>query len=353
MNKEHYLFCPGPVMVSEKVHRAALHDDICHRVPVFEKVIQNLKNNLLKVYKADEKYAILLITGSGTAANETVISSYFSPGQEALLINNGEFGCRLEEILSIHDVKSNVLTYEWGRGPDLSEIEDHLKNNKNINAIVMVFHETSTNYINPVKEVGELAKRYGKTYIVDAVSALGGENLDVVRDHIDFCTCSANKCIASLPGVGLICAKILKLEEIKNNKQRTAYLNLNKLYNVSKNFNQTPNTPSTTMFLTLDAAVQELIDEGIEGRIKRYKRCAGIIREGVRKMGMKLLVDDKDSSNTVTSVFLPEEIDLNTFIQRMEDKGYTIYPGKRHLKERNLFQISNMGQFMKTCVRSF
>ena len=79
MKKEHYLLCPGPVMVSKQVRKALLHPDMGHRVPSFQKVIQNLKQNLLKVYKANKDYVILLITGSGTAANETVISSYFSP----------------------------------------------------------------------------------------------------------------------------------------------------------------------------------------------------------------------------------------------------------------------------------
>ncbi len=64
-------------MVSDRVRLALLHPDMCHRVPVFEDILRNVQRNLLTVYKADEDYTILLITGSGTAANETVISSYF------------------------------------------------------------------------------------------------------------------------------------------------------------------------------------------------------------------------------------------------------------------------------------
>ena len=98
------------------------------------------------------------------------------------------------------------------------DIERKLKSNQRITTIMMVFHETSTSVINPVKEVGELAHSYGKTYIVDGVSAVGGEDVDVVRDHIDFCTCSSNKCLASFAGVGIICAKIAKLEKTQTNK---------------------------------------------------------------------------------------------------------------------------------------
>jgi len=329
------------------------HPDVCHRARVFENVIQNIQKNLLKVYKANEEYTVLLITGSGTAANETVISSYFAPGEEALLVNNGEFGCRLEEMLNIHGVKTTVLNYEWGERSNVSDVENRLIRNPKIKAILMVFHETSTSVVNPVREVGELAHRFGKTYIVDGISALGGEDLDVVRDYVDFCTCSANKCLSSLPGVGIICAKVSRIEETKNNKPRVVYLNVHKLYEASTRYHQTPNTPSVTMFYALDAAVEELLDEGLENRINRHKQCARIIREGVKRMGLKTLIDEKIASNTLTSVLLPKEIKLEVFLQRLEDKGYTVYPGKRQLKERNMFQIANMGQVYEDMCHSF
>jgi len=353
MKKEHCLFCPGPVMVSDRVRQALVHPDMCHRMPGFEGTIRNLQQNLLTVYKADEAYVILLITGSGTAANETVISSYFAPGDEALLVNSGEFGCRLEELLDIHEVKATVLRCDWGIRPDLRDIERALERNPNIKAILMTFHETSTGVVNPVREVGELARRSGKTFFVDAISALGGEDLDVVRDHIDFCTCSANKCLSSLPGVGMICAKISRIEETRHHKPRVAYLNLHKLYEVSEKSHQTPNTPSVTMFIALDAAVQEFLEEGLENRINRHKRCSKMIRDGVRKLGLKTLVDDEIASNTVTSVFLPKEINLEIFVQRLDDRGYTVYPGKRHLKDLNMFQISTMGQVTEEMCSGF
>ncbi len=353
MGKNHYLFCPGPVMVSERVRKALLHPNMGHRVPAFEKVIENVQNNLLKIYKANDEYTLLLITGSGTAANETVISSYFTPEDEALLVNNGTFGSRLEELLQVHEVKTRVLNYEWGERPQSSDIEEQLRHNPGITAILMVYHETSTSVINPVTEVGELAHRYGKTYFVDGVSAVGGEDVDVVRDYIDFCTCSSNKCLASFPGVGIICAKTSKIEQTKNNKIRVAYLNLYRLYEMARTKHQTPNTPSVTMFIALDAAVERLLDEGLEAQIKRHKRCAEIIRNGMKELGLKLFVDEYMASNTVTSVFLPEGVNQDDFINTLERKGVTIYAGKGYLKERNVFQIANMGAISEQMCHEF
>ena len=102
MGKKQYLFCPGPVNVSEAVKKSLPHLDICHRVADFEKIMVSVQRNLLNLFKANNKFTVLLITGSGTAANETVISSFYSERDHVLLINNGEFGCRLEELLEVH-----------------------------------------------------------------------------------------------------------------------------------------------------------------------------------------------------------------------------------------------------------
>lgn len=353
MKDRQYLFCPGPVMVSEQVKEALQHPDMCHRVPSFEKIIQNIQNNLLKIYRANDDYTVLLVTGSGTAANETVISSYFKPEDKVLLINNGEFGGRLAELLSIHAVDFTAIDYNWGDRPRASDIEKALNEQPDISTLMMVYHETSTSVRNPVQEVGELAHRYGKSYIVDGVSAVGGEDVNMVRDHIDLCTCSSNKCLASMAGVGIICARKEKLEQTRDNKTRVAYLNLYRLYKMSETLHQTPNTPSVTMFIALDAAVERLLDEGLENQIERHKRCAKMIRQGVRKMGLKLLLNDSMASNTVTSVFLPEEIPMEAFIATLESKRITIYPGKGPLKPKNMFQIANMGEINEELCQTF
>lgn len=99
------------------------------------------------------------------------------------------------------------------------------------------------------------------------------------------------------------------------------------------------------MFLTLNAALDVLFEEGQEKVIERYKENAAIIREGVRSLNLKLLFEEEERmSNTVTSVFLPEDKDINRFLSEMEKAGYVLYLGKGPLLERNMFQIANMGQ---------
>jgi len=348
------LFAPGPVLTSERVKKAALNPDLCHRSKMFEELYKNLRLKLNRLFNANDNYISIVVSGSGTASNETVLSSVFEENESLLLVSNGEFGNRLKEIAECYGVKTNIVGFDWGKYPDISRIENVLKKDKSIKLISMVYHETSTGMINPVHEVGKLAKKYNKLYHVDAISAIGGENVDVIRDQIDFCTGVPNKSVSGHPGVSFVCVSKKAFNEVKDVKGRNVYLNLQRHIKLAEEKNQTPNTPSVVMFLVLKEALEELFEEGIENRINRYKEDATIIRAQIREFDLKLLIEDEDiMSNTVTSVFLPEKISVYDFVNKMYEKGYVIYLGKGPLLERNMFQIANMGQIYPEDCRKF
>ncbi|MBK5261784.1 MAG: alanine--glyoxylate aminotransferase family protein [Peptostreptococcaceae bacterium] len=339
------LFSPGPVMVEECVRQELLHHDICHRSREFEVMFRDIQSKINRLFKADENYCSLIISGSGTSANEAVLSSIFKNEDEVLLISNGEFGHRLEEIINKYNIKMVKPEFEWNEYPDINVIEEALKKNPKIKVIAMVFHETSTGMINPVYEVGQISKKYNKTFYVDAVSAAAGEDVNVVKNNIDIVTSVGGKCLGAFPGSAYICAKEDVLKRIDEKQCKNIYLNLFKHYIVAKNSSQTPNTPNVTLFFALNKALERLLDvEGLENRILRYKTCAGILRDGLKKRNFKFLIEDETKmSNTVTSVFMPEGKNVDKFIKMMEEEGYVIYPGKGNYYKEGMIQVANMG----------
>lgn len=347
------LFAPGPVMTSEWVKNALVHPDMCHRRPGFEQILKRVRGNLLKLFHADDSYTAVVVSGSGTAANETALSSIIRDDEEVLLIKNGEFGERLDEILTCYGYRLHVQSYDWGELPDVQEVRNALSKNANIQWVCMVFHETSTGMINPVQEIGQLVVDFKRKFYVDCVSAVGGEDVNVVRDHIDVCSGVPNKSVAGLPGVSFVIAKRSSVPTLDEVPPKNVYLNLQKHIATADATSQTPNTPSVTMIVALDEAIQELLTEGLEKRIERYRACATTIRQGVRDLNLRTLLPDELCSNTVTSVFLPKKIDLAKFIDELDKQGYVVYPGKRHLYEQNMFQIANMGQIQEKDCRDF
>ncbi|WP_434310208.1 pyridoxal-phosphate-dependent aminotransferase family protein [Hominifimenecus sp. rT4P-3] len=338
-----YLFSPGPVMVEEPVRQSLMHYDICHRSPEFEELFVGIQDKILRLFEADDSYYSVVVSGSGTSANETCLSTVFKDGDEALLLNNGEFGNRLFEILSKYHVPTTNMEFGWGNLPNLDEVENVLCNNDKITFVCMVFHETSTGMINPVYEVGKLAKKYGKRLFVDCVSAAAGEHIDVVKNNIDLCTSVGGKCLGAYPGSAYICGKEELMASLTPEMGKNVYLNLAKHYQMAKKNHQTPNTPNVNLFWPLDKALDMVMEEGLSHYIDRHAACAKILRDGMKEMGLKFLLPEEQMSNTVTSVFLPEGKNVAQFVAEMGDAGYTVYPGKGKYLEMNMFQVANMG----------
>lgn len=340
------LFSPGPIMVKENVRAALAHYDICHRGAEFEELFARATEKINKLFKADDSYRSVIISGSGTSSNETVLSSIFNEGEKVMLIRNGVFGERLLEIIQKYEIPLVDCEFPWGEYPSVEKIEEMLAANPEVKTVAMVFHETSTGMVNPVKAVGEIAKKYNKWFFVDCVSAAAGELIDVVDMNITFATSVGGKCLGAYPGSAYICGKREAYETLTPAMGKNVYLNLAKHYAAAEKNNQTPNTPNVNLFWALDVALDNaLADGGVEARVARYKECAGILRKGMQDMGLKLLLDDESRmASTVTSVFLPEGKDLKSFLVEMEDKGYVVYSGKGKYEEMGMFQVANMGE---------
>ena len=340
-------------MVKDNVREALLHYDICHRGAEFEAMFEDTQKKINKLFNADDSYYSVLISGSGTSANETVLSSVFQKGEEALLVKNGVFGERLEEILHKYEVPIVEASFEWAEYPDLVKIEELIAANPKIKVVVMVFHETSTGMINPVKEVGALCKKYNKWFYVDSVSAAAGQHIDVVENNITFTSSVGGKCVGAFPGSAYVCAKEEVLKSITKEQGKNVYMNLAKHYESAKKDHQTPNTPNVTLFWALNKALTNILEGGLDQQIERYKKCAAILRTGMQDLGLKILLPEKYMCNTVTSVFLPAGKDLKTFLKDMENHGYVVYSGKGKYENMGMFQVANMGEIHEDDCKEF
>lgn len=226
-----------------------------------------------------------------------------------------------------------------------------LEEDKGIDVVAMVHQETSTGMINPVRKVGELCKKYQRTLVVDAISSLAGEKLSVREDNIDFCISGANKAIASFPGLSFVCAKRDKLDSTKDNR-RTFYLDLYTHFYNEEILNGPPFTPAVQIFFALETALDELIAEGIDNRVNKYKSLAETVRNGLAKLGLELFLPPQYRSNTVTSVLLPQGISFESLHNKLKAKGFIIYAGKGPLSGKT-FQVANMGALTTEDIYKF
>jgi 2-aminoethylphosphonate-pyruvate transaminase len=161
------LLNPGPVCTSERVKKALMKGDMCHRESEFSTLLSSTRKKILQAFTPNGDYTTTIITGSGTASLEASICSSLSEGKKILVINNGVYGDRISRIASAYKFNKVELQYDWCEQPNLEEIEDTVSKDSDIEVVAMVHHETTTGLLNPIHEVGEITSKYNRTFLLD------------------------------------------------------------------------------------------------------------------------------------------------------------------------------------------
>ncbi len=351
MNK-YLLFTPGPVNVAENVRAAICKEDICHRELDFDRLLLSIENKLLKLFQIKNitDYRAVVITGSGTAANESILSSVVGD-KNILILSNGEFGERLYNISSVHNRNTHLLKFAWGESFDLEKIETYLKHH-DIDVVAMAHHETSSGMLNPLEEIGALCKAYSALFVVDCVSSAGAEVIDMEKCHIAFCSSSSSKAIGSYSGLSFVMGRTDEFEKLKDIPVKLVYLNLYNFYYFIKNHSQTPNTPTVHLFFALEQALKNILNEGVANRFASLQRKAKRLRQGMRDLNLNFLLDQKKMSSILTTVYVPSYINVSNLRERLREQSIIIYEGKGCFKGK-VFQVGNIGELSDKDIQFF
>lgn len=279
--------------------------------------------------------------GSGTFAIESVISSVTPSDGKWLVVINGAYGERILKIMERYGLSAQAIRCEENRLPDLKEIEAALAGGQ-ITHMAAVHCETTSGIMNPIREIGEIAKAHGAVYFVDSMSAFGGVEFDFTACHIDFLVSSANKCVQGVPGFGFALCRRTSLEAIAG-YARTISLDLLAQWQGLEANGQFRFTPPTHTLLAFAQALQELADEGgVSARAARYQENHEACVRGMRAIGFSEYVPADLQGHIITSFLYPtEDFDFETFYNRLNEKGFVIYPGK--VTRADCFRVGHIG----------
>src|SRR5215468_8941023 len=99
------LLNPGPVTLTERVRRALLQPDLCHREDEFFALQDEARERLLRVYHLDPNvWSAVLITGSGTAAVESMTAALVPESGRLLNLENGVYGDRIAQMCAQYGI---------------------------------------------------------------------------------------------------------------------------------------------------------------------------------------------------------------------------------------------------------
>jgi len=344
------LLTPGPLTTGKRVKEVMVHD-WGSRDAAFLKINAEVLARLPEIVNGAGDYVTVPMQGSGTFAVEAMLTTFVPPGGRVLMLINGAYGHRARKILDI--AKRKVVVHETPEDtpPDLGAVEDILKRDGAITHILTVHCETTSGILNPIVEIGALAQKYGKSYLIDSMSAFGALPLDAQAIKPDAIAASSNKCIEGVPGLGFVIARRTALERTAGNAT-TLVLDLHDQWRNFEKTGQYRFTPPIHVIVSFHQALTEFFEEGGQpGRHKRYAENCRVLIDGMRDLGFQPLLGDNLQAPIIVTFRMPADpnFKFQAFYDALKERGYVIYPGK--LTVADSFRIGCIGRLYPDHMR--
>lgn len=335
------LLTPGPLTTTDAVKKQML-EDRCTWDDEYKSITQQIRKELVRIAgTTEDKYTAVLMQGSGSFVVESVLTSVVADEDMLLIIANGAYGERMAQMAKIIGLQHEVYNVPYNEYPTLQHVEELLKD-QNFTHIAIVHCETTTGILNPIAEIGNIAKKHNATFIVDAMSSFGGVEMNIEELQIDYLISSANKCIQGVPGFGFVIANKEKLLDTKGTA-RSVSLDLYDQWRVMDVDGKWRFTSPTHVVAAFAEALKELAEEGgVKARTARYAANNAYIRQRLAKVNMHAYIDEAKQSPIISTFLFPNaEFNFQDFYENMKKTGFVLYPGK--LTDVDTFRIGNIG----------
>ena len=352
--KRNILLNPGPSTTTDTVKMAQVVPDICPREKEFASLMKGLREDLVKIVHGDtDEYTAVLFTGSGTINIDVCMNSLLPEGKKVLVINNGAYSTRAVEICQYYGLDYINLEFPVDELPDLSVVEQTLKSNPDIALVHTTHNETRTGILNPIRQIGAIAHKYGAVFSVDTTSTYAMRPIDVNKDNIDFCMASAQKGLMAMTGLSYIVGKREIIEKSKDYPKRSYYCNLYMQYDFFEKTGQMHFTPPVQTIYSVIQALKEYWAEGEEAKWARHTRVFEAIHKGLDELGFKDVIKREWQAGLVVSAIYPDDVnwDFDKVHDYCYERGFTIYPGK--ISTTNTFRLCALGAIDEDDITAF
>ena len=319
------LMGPGPSDVSARVLGALAAPTVGHLDPDYLKIMDDTRQMLRQVFQTANEMT-LAVSGTGSAGMEACVCNLIEPGDEMIVCVNGVFGGRMKDVAERYGAQVHLVEAEWGRGIDPEDVARAFKEHPGTKALGIVHAETSTGEHQPLEEIASIVSDHGGLLVVDAVTSLGGIDVPVDGLGIDACYSGTQKCLSCPPGLAPVTFSERALQAIDQRKTKVTswYLDITMLRNYWGSERVYHHTAPINMTYALREALQIILEEGLEKRIKRHEKHHRMLRAGLEALGLSYI--PQHTLSTLNAVHIPEGVDDATVRKRLLDE-YSIEIG--------------------------
>lgn len=305
------LMGPGPSDVSPRVLEAMARPTIGHLDPAFQTLMDEIKGLLRYAFKT-ENMLTFPVSAPGSAGMETCFANLVENGDKVIVCVNGVFGTRMVENVVRCGGEAVVVEDDWGTPVSVNKVAAALSDNPDAKIVAFVAAETSTGAASDAKSLCALAREHDCLTIVDAVTSLGGSELDVDGWGIDAIYSGSQKCLSCPPGISPVSFNERAIEKIKNRETpvQSWFMDLNLVMGYwdgtgGRSYHHT--APVNAMY-ALHESLLILKEEGLENSWKRHSEMSAKLRAGFAEMGIKYLVDPASALPQLNTIIIPDHI---------------------------------------------
>lgn len=344
------LLTPGPLTTSKTVKQSMLRD-YCTWDREYNDLVTEIRRRLVRLATVNSQsnasgaYTSVLMQGSGTFAVEATIGSVIPPAGRLLVVNNGAYGQRMAQIAARLKIDVVELAHTEVEPADPARVEQALRQDPRITHVALVHCETTTGMLNPAAEVGRIARRHGKIFILDAMSSFGGIPFTIEEVGAHYLVSSANKCIQGVPGFGVVIADRAELEKTAGWARSLSLDLFDQWREMETKGGKWRYTSPTHVVRAFATALDELDAEGgVPARHKRYCENHRVLVEGMQRLGFRPLLAPEHRSPIITSFLYPDDapsFSFQTLYDALKQRGFVIYPGK--ISQAETFRIGTIG----------
>ena len=339
------LLGPGPSSVTPRVLEALARAPIGYLDPELFTLLDELRANLRTVFGTRNAFTIPL-TGTGMAGMECCLANLLEPGDNVVIGVAGFFGGRMAEICRRLGAQVTEVHAEWGRILEPEQFADALKPMKSVKLVGCVHAETSTGIHQPLEPIVALAHQQGALFLADAVTSLGGLPVEIDTTGIDVCYSGTQKCMGAPPGLSPITVSERALEIALNRRTLSGewFFDWKLLRDYYDGAHAYHHTVPVNLYYALHAALQEIVEEGLEERFARHRAVSEQLMAGLRKMDIVPFAQEGHRLPTLNAVKIPDSVSDEAGVRKrlLMEYGLEIGGGLGELKGK-IWRIGTMG----------
>ena len=305
------LLGPGPSMADPRVLRAMATPLLGQFDPRFTAIMDEvmaLSRTLFQTAAA----RTFPVSGTGRAGLEAAMVSLVEPGDRVVIGECGRFGLLLEDLARRCDAEVHVVRAEWGQAIDPVAIESALRQAPT-KVLAVVHGETSTGVLQPLAELGRLARAHDALLVADVVVTLGGAEVALDAWDVDVAVGGTQKCLSCPSGLAPIAYNARAEEAMRRRRTRVRsnYLDLTQLASYWSPERSNHHTAPTSMVYGLREALRVVVQEGLPARFARHRLHGDALRAGIAALGLTLFGKEPEVRRLpmLTPVVVPDGVD--------------------------------------------